>query len=125
MNNKNLSASGGLIAHVGKKGIWGWMLFDWAAQPFHTLLVTFIFARYFAAEVAPDAATGQIWWGAMLAASGIIIAILSPILGAIADATGPRKPRIAVLTLLTMAGTAYLWNAVPGGGMTFYILVAF
>ena len=58
---------------VGRKGIFGWMLFDWAAQPFHTLLITFIFARYFAAEVAPDPETGQIWWGWMLAAVGISI----------------------------------------------------
>ena len=126
MSEQTLSASGQSVDHVSKKGIWGWMFFDWAAQPFHTLLVTFVFARYFAAEVAPDPATGQIWWGYMLAISGIIIALLSPVLGAIADATGPRKPWIAVFTILTAIGTAYLWFAVPGGGgITFWILVAF
>ena len=91
--SQELSASGQPIGHVSKKGIWGWMFFDWAAQPFHTLLITFIFARYFASEVAPDAATGQVWWGYMLAISGVLIAIMSPVLGAIADATGPRHPR--------------------------------
>ena len=126
MSEQQLSASGQPIGHVNKKGIWGWMFFDWAAQPFHTLLITFVFARYFASNVAPDAATGQIWWGYMLAISGIIIAVLSPILGSIADATGPRKPWIAIFTLLTAVGTAYLWFAVPGGGgITFWILVAF
>lgn len=126
MSEQNLSASGRPIGHVSKKGIWGWMFFDWAAQPFHTLLITFVFARYFAAEVAPDAATGQVWWGYMLAISGIIIAVLSPILGSIADATGPRKPWILVFTLLTAVGAGYLWYAVPGGGgVTFWILVAF
>lgn len=126
MSEQQLSASGQPLGHVSKKGIWGWMFFDWAAQPFHTLLITFVFARYFAAEVAPDAATGQVWWGYMLAISGIFIAIMSPILGSIADATGPRKPWIAIFTLLTAVGTAYLWYAVPGGGgMTFWILVAF
>ena len=126
MNANELSASGQSVARVSKRGIWGWMFFDWAAQPFHTLLITFIFARYFATEVAPDPVTGQIWWGYMLAISGIIIAVLSPILGAIADATGPRKPWIVIFTLLTAVGSAYLWFAVPGGGgMTFWILVAF
>ncbi|MEM8539494.1 MAG: MFS transporter [Pseudomonadota bacterium] len=111
---------------VDKKGIWGWMLFDWAAQPFHTLLITFIFARYFAAEVAPDPETGQIWWGWMLAITGICIAILSPILGAIADATGPRKPWMALFTLIAVLGCGTLWLAVPGGGgMTLLILVVF
>lgn len=111
---------------VDKKGIWGWMLFDWAAQPFHTLLITFIFARYFAAEVAPDPETGQIWWGWMLAITGICIAVLSPILGAIADATGPRKPWMALFTLIAIVGCGALWLAVPGGGgMTLLILVVF
>lgn len=126
MSNEQLSASGQPITHISKKGIWGWMFFDWASQPFHTLLITFIFARYFAAEVAPDAATGQIWWGYMLAISGVTIAILSPILGSIADATGPRKPWIAVFTLFYVAGSAFLWYAVPGGGeMTVWVLAAF
>jgi UMF1 family MFS transporter len=124
--SEELSASGQPITHVSKRGIWGWMFYDWASQPFHTLLITFIFARYFATEVAPDAATGQIWWGYMLAISGVIIAILSPVLGSIADATGPRKPWIAIFTVFYVAGSTFLWYAVPGGGgMTFWVLFAF
>jgi len=46
-----------------KKGIWGWMLFDFAAQPYHTLIITFIFAPYFASFVASDPVTGQSQWG--------------------------------------------------------------
>ncbi|MCF6321438.1 MAG: MFS transporter [Rhizobiaceae bacterium] len=126
MNEQQLSASGQPLTHVSKRGIWGWMFFDWSAQPFHTLLITFVFARYFAAEVAPNPATGQIWWGYMLAVSGILIAVLSPVLGSIADATGPRKPWIAIFTVMSIIGTAFLWYAVPGGGgMTLWILVAF
>lgn len=121
----NASASGTATQKVDKKGIWGWMLFDWAAQPFHTLLITFFFARYFATEVAPDPETGQIWWGWMLAIAGMCIAILSPILGAIADATGPRKPWMALFTLVTVLGCSALWLAAPGGDMTFLILVVF
>lgn len=44
---------------ASRAGIWGWMLFDWAQQPFHTLVITFVFAPYFAAAVAPDAARGR------------------------------------------------------------------
>ncbi|MDJ0612736.1 MAG: MFS transporter, partial [Rhizobiaceae bacterium] len=100
---------------VNRKGIFGWMLFDWAAQPFHTLLITFIFARYFAAEVAPDPETGQIWWGWMLAAVGLSIAFLSPVMGAIADATGPRKPWMMGFSILALFGASMLWLAEPGG----------
>lgn len=111
---------------VTKKGLWGWMLFDWAAQPLHALLITFFFARYFATEVAPDPETGQIMWGWMLAISGIVIAIMSPVLGAIADATGPRKPWMAFFSICFIVGACLLWYAEPGGaGITFWILVFF
>lgn len=99
---------------VTKKGIWGWMLFDWATQPFHTLLVTFIFAGYFAAEVAPDPVTGQEWWSLMLTISGLTLAVCAPILGAVADASGPRKPWILLFSIMAIAGAFYLWFAMPG-----------
>ena len=39
-----------------RRGVFAWMLFDWANQPFQTLVVTFVFAPYFAATVAGDPA---------------------------------------------------------------------
>ena len=71
------------------------MLFDWAAQPFFTVVTTFIFGPYFVSRMATDPATGQAAWGYGIAAAGFVIAILSPVLGSIADQTGPRKPWIA------------------------------
>ena len=38
------------MASAGKR-IWGWYFFDWASQPYSTLLLTFIFGPYFA-EIA-------------------------------------------------------------------------
>ncbi|MDD3443807.1 MAG: MFS transporter [Zavarzinia sp.] len=93
-----------------------WTTFDWAFQPFFTLVTTFIFAPYFAAAVAPDAAAGQALWGYTQTVAGIAIALLAPVLGAVADAAGPRKPWIAALALLTFIGCGALWYAVPGLG---------
>ncbi len=101
------------MAPVSKKGIWGWMLFDWAAQPFHTLILTFIFAPYFTSHVATDAVTGQAQWGYAAAIAGIVIALCSPVLGAIADATGPRKPWIGLFSVLAIVGSFGLWWAYP------------
>ncbi len=42
-----------------RRGVWGWMLFDWAAQPFFTVVTTFIFGPYFVSRMASDPATGQ------------------------------------------------------------------
>lgn len=99
-----------------------WTTFDWAFQPFFTLVTTFIFAPYFVAAVAPDAVSGQALWGYTQTVAGIAIALLSPVLGAIADAAGPRKPWIFVLAACTFAGCALLWFAVPGSGTGLLLL---
>jgi UMF1 family MFS transporter len=90
------------------------MLFDWAQQPFHTLIITFVFAPYFAASVAPDAARGQELWGYATGIGGLAIALSSPVLGAIADATGPRKPWIFFFSVIGIIACLLLWLAVPG-----------
>ena len=98
---------------VSRKGILGWMFFDWAAQPFHTLIITFIFAPYFAGQVAANPTDGQAVWGFAAGLGGLIIAVLSPILGAISDATGPRKPWIFGFSVLAALGIFALWYVPP------------
>jgi MFS transporter, UMF1 family len=113
-------------AGASRAGIVGWLLFDWASQPFYTLVTTFLFAPYFAAHVAPDPAAGQALWGFAAAAAGLVIALASPVLGAVADAAGARKPWIAAFSVLFMAGCFALWWAEPGGTAPLLpILVAF
>ena len=77
---------------ASRLAIWGWVLFDWACQPFFTLVITFVYAPYFAAAVVGDPVRGQALWGFATGAVGLTIALFSPMLGAIADATGRRKP---------------------------------
>ncbi len=114
------------MAKVSKKGIFSWMLFDWAAQPYHTVLITFIFAPYFVAQVAPNAVEGQAMWGFAMGIGGIFIALLAPILGAMADVTGPRKPFIGFFSILVIAGASFLWFATSGGTAPInLILIAF
>lgn len=101
------------------------MLFDWAGQPFYTVVTTFVFAPYFAASVAPDPATGQSWWGFASAAAGIAIAVMSPMLGAIADETGRRKVWLAAFSGLFVLGAMGLWSAAPAGAAVFTVLLAY
>jgi UMF1 family MFS transporter len=91
-----------------------WIFFDWAAQPYFTLITTFVFAPYFASFVAPDPASGQALWGFATAAAGLMIALLSPVLGAIADASGRRKPWIAGFGALLVVGSCLMWFGKPG-----------
>ena len=103
-----------------------WMLFDWATQPYYTLVQTFLFGPYFVnvvvqnsacgatiAEGSEKAACGQALWGYAAAVAGLLIAILSPLLGAAADGRGRRKPWIAALSLVFLAGLTTLWTATP------------
>lgn len=97
-----------------RRSVVAWIFFDWAAQPFFTLVTTFVFAPFFAAALARDAAQGQALWGYATGLAGLTIALLSPLLGGIADRTGPRKPWIAVFGAMLVAGSAMLWYARPG-----------
>ena len=135
---------------AGRRGVWGWMLFDWATQPFSTLVLTFVFAPYFADRAlsnesaqaflatiglgfmidpaaADDAAGGQALWGLVVGVVGILIALTAPVLGALADATGPRKPWIAVFSVLAIVGSWGLWFLPPdaGTGAIWIAIVAF
>jgi UMF1 family MFS transporter len=91
-----------------------WIFFDWATQPFFTLITTFVFAPYFATRVASDPASGQALWGFATAAAGLLIALMSPVLGAIADRSGRRKPWIAAFGALLVLGSALMWFGKPG-----------
>ena len=97
-----------------RSAVISWIFFDWAAQPYFTLITTFVFAPYFATHVAPDPATGQSLWGFATAAAGLLIALLSPVLGAIADASGRRKPWIAAFGALLVIGSCLMWFGKPG-----------
>ena len=110
-----------------KRQIWGWWWFDWANQPYNTLLLTFIFAPYFASAVAPDPVTGQAMFGWMMAISGVLIALAAPVLGAIADSAGRKRPWILFWSLLYVVGSFALWWAVPNASpeTILFVLIAF
>jgi len=112
------------VRKASRAGIRGWMLFDWAAQPFFTVVTTFIFGPYFVSRMASDPAAGQAAWGYGVAAAGFAIAILSPVLGAIADQTGPRKPWIGFFAAIKIACLCLLWLAMPGSSL-FWVVAVF
>lgn len=102
-----------LSAKARRRGQFSWALFDWANQPYFTLITTFIFAPYFAASFIGDAVRGQELWGYTQAMTGVVIAVCSPILGGIADRMGRRKPWVAAFGIFYMAGNLALWLAAP------------
>ena len=71
-----------------RRAIAGWVMFEWACQPFYTLIVTFLFGPYFVNVVVGDKTEGQALWGYGAAVAGLLIAVLSPFLGAVSDGRG-------------------------------------
>jgi MFS transporter, UMF1 family len=98
---------------AGPLALLGWVLFDWASQPFYTLVVTFLFAPYFVNGFMSDPAWGAALWAYATGLAELIAAILAPILGAIADAGLPRKPWIGGFSILLVVGLCGLWFAIP------------
>ncbi|MEH6644416.1 MFS transporter [Sulfitobacter sp.] len=107
-----------------RKRIWGWYFFDWASQPYNTLLLTFIFGPYFTGTLSGNLmaegmaegaarAQAQAYWGWGLAAAGIFIAVLAPILGAIADNSGRKLPWILLFSVMYFVGSYALWWTAP------------
>ena len=96
-----------------RRGIFAWCLYDWANSAFSTVISTFVFSVYFARAVYGDETAGSALWGYTLGLAGLGVALASPVLGAVADRAGRRKPWLAALVALTALPVALLWFARP------------
>ncbi|HUK65018.1 MAG TPA: MFS transporter, partial [Dongiaceae bacterium] len=106
-------------------GQWSWAVFEWARNPYVILITIYLFAPYFTTHVVGDPVRGQVIWGAINGYGGIATALLAPILGAIADSGGRRKPWI-LFFVCVMAPTSFmLWYALPNGAGLSVAWIAF
>ena len=110
---------------AGKRAQFAWCLYDWANSGFPTVIVTFVFAAYFSRAVAENTIQGTAEWGHALAVSGVLIAVISPILGSIADRTGRRKPWLGTFAAISIVATALLWYTRPDPADVLWALVFF
>ncbi len=95
-------------------GQFSWALFDGARSPYNVLVNIFVFSAYFATTVIPDPVRGQAVWSYVTSSAAFLVAIGAPVLGAIADAGGRRKPWILATVLLGAPCMALIWFATPG-----------
>lgn len=98
---------------VSKGALFSWAMYDWANSAFFAVIQTFVFATYFVSSVAADDVTGSNQWGNTIGLAGVVIALMGPVLGAIADQTGRRKPWIFWFSLLSIFATGLLWLVGP------------
>lgn len=96
-----------------RREIFGWAMFDFANSSYTTVIVTVAFGVYFTRLVAPEG-QGDALWGWGIALGNLIVLLLSPIVGAIADDSGRKKLFLFFSYATCVAGTALLWFATPG-----------
>ena len=102
------------LASADSRAVWSWALYDFANSPFTTLVVTFVYGTYFTQAVAADPISGTALWSRAITITALIVAIASPVLGAIADRGGYRKRFVLLSTLVCVGATTALYAVLPG-----------
>jgi len=105
------------------KKIFNFALYDFANSAFTTIIITFVFATYFAKEIAPNPILGQSYWGWTVGITGFLVAIIGPILGSFADQKNKIVFFIRCFTLLCIFFTALLWFSKPSQSYLLYTLI--
>jgi UMF1 family MFS transporter len=113
---------------IDRRAVRSWISYDWAISAFNTLVGTFIYNTYFMGSFAPNEDVGTALWSRGVIASALLIALLSPVLGAVADRSGRRRRYLIAMTLVCAGFTALLAFVTPSDGhavlkaLTIYVI---
>jgi UMF1 family MFS transporter len=117
MNEATSVAAAGAVSRTkpaSAAGQFAWALFDGARSPYNVLINIFVFSAYFSTVVIPDPVRGQVMWSYVTSGAGLLVAVTAPVLGAIADAGGRRKPWLIGTLLIGIPSMIGMWFAMPG-----------
>ena len=105
------------------KKVLNFALYDFANSAFTTIVITFIFSTYFAKQIAPNPILGQSYWGWAIGVTGILVAIIGPILGSFADKKNYTEFFIKLFTIICISLTALLWFSKPSEKYLLFTLI--
>ena len=105
------------------KKIFNFALYDFANSAFTTIIITFIFSTYFAKQIAPNPVLGQSYWGWTIGITGVIVAIVGPLLGNLADRKNYAEFFIKIFTIICISLTCLLWFSKPSKEYLLYTLL--
>ena len=105
------------------KKIFNFALYDFANSAFTTIVITFIFATYFAKQIAPNPVMGQSYWGWTIGITGFLVAIIGPIVGSFADKKNKVVFFVRCFSLLCIIFTTFLWFSKPSQSFLLYTLI--
>jgi UMF1 family MFS transporter len=102
-------------AIMNKKTIAVWCLYDFANSIYVAVIPATIWSAYYAKVIVGNAAgLGDLWWGRSVSGAMLVVAVTSPVMGALADHAGVRKRLLASYTLISVAATCLLAMVEPG-----------
>ena len=110
-----------LSKEKNSKQIISWSFYDFANQPYTTLIITFIYSAFFVNYIAPNEQDGTFLWANAISITAICVALISPILGAFADNSGYRKFFLIFFTVICSIFTALLY--IPNSGDVYLALL--
>lgn len=113
---------GGGHPPVRRREITSWCFYDFANSAFTTLIVTFIFSEFFTRVIAADNVSGTVIWSRAVNISAIVVALSTPVLGAIADFSRRKKLFLFLATLQTVVFTVLLFFMGPGQALLAAVL---
>lgn len=93
-----------------------WTSYDWANSAFTTIVVTFLYAEFFRSDIVPDVEggiPGSSLWSWAISTSAVFVALLSPIVGAMADRGGRRRAYLIISTVVCVVFTVALGLVAP------------
>ena len=104
------------------KKIFNFALYDFANSAFTTIIITFIFSTYFDKQIAPNPVLGQSYWGWTIGITGVVVALIGPLLGTIADKKNYTEFFIKIFTIICISLTCLLWFSKPSEKYLIYTL---
>lgn len=113
---------------AGRREIFGFMMFDFANSSYTTVIVTAVFNAYFVQAVVDQGNRGELLWAVTLSISYLLVMMLGPVMGAVADYAGAKKRFLLGTYLLCVVFTGLLYLVKPGNvvpAMVFVVLSNF
>ena len=105
------------------KKVFNFALYDFANSAFTTIIITFIFSTYFAKQIAPNPVLGQSYWGWAIGITGLLVALIGPLIGSFADKKNCTEFFIKLFTIICVILTSFLWFAKPSEKYLLYTLI--
>ena len=108
---------------MNRRQVGAWALFDFANSVYPAVITTVVFQYYFIhAVVGNDELQGDWYWGRAVSLSALIVALSSPLLGAIADRAGVRKKFLLLYVAICVTGVAFFTTIEPGMVLRGFVL---